>query len=398
MQQQKTNENKFRLTVVLVVLLAILVVVTILFVTYFISSLKVIFLSPNPERNNFSLLEFVRWQQQQQQRSRIDDGKCSGKAKKRVLIISYDTRGSKYRYMRTQAKFLRHFCDAHHGYEFKNHEDIAAIDEHLYESISDDYFTRNARFPAATFLDGILTARRKERRSPQLLDIPIFWKKLALLYYYMFVDGDCQNNNKQQTKYDVVMWLDSDAIVLPTAIPFGDIFDAYPDKSIMIPDEEITKDVYNAGIVMIRNDQVGRAFVERCLFDGFLLLEKNKNRWRYDEGSKKWSCDWCLWADENYEQGHMAKVLTTETHREDDGRGKERNFFNDYFLVLPSLLFDKWFFCLIPHEWLRKKIVQYLDGNKYCSIVHLYGQPHASRDFVFSDVLEEHFFPGAQEK
>jgi hypothetical protein len=125
------------------------------------------------------------------------------------------------------------------------------------------------------------------------LNLPIYWKKIQLVLELLNSD-----------KYDYVMWMDSDTIICDNDIKLEYILNKN-DKSIFIGKNLITtlsKD-YNAGVFIIKNDTIGKKFLNDCI-DIYLS--------RYeclDKGIYRLIGDW---AGRCYEQGIMNELLKSK--------------------------------------------------------------------------------------
>lgn len=122
------------------------------------------------------------------------------------------------------------------------------------------------------------------------LNLPIYWKKIQLVLELLNSD-----------KYEYVMWMDSDTIICDMDIKLENIL-SEKDKSIFIGKNLITtlsKD-YNAGVFIIKNDIIGKRFLNDCI-DTYLS--------RYeclDKGIYRLIGDW---AGRCYEQGIMNELI-----------------------------------------------------------------------------------------
>lgn len=65
---------------------------------------------------------------------------------------------------------------------------------------------------------------------------------------------------------------------------------------------EYMKDSFNTGIIIVRNKDWSRKFLQ------YWLDSYPSERWNYDSKSKRWNCNICIWAGDNYEQGSLSKI------------------------------------------------------------------------------------------
>ena len=84
--------------------------------------------------------------------------------------------------------------------------------------------------------------------------LPIYWQKLQLVYELL-------------PKYDYVLWLDSDTFICHPEIPLEYILKKSGSASILIGKDQpwTSSTVYCAGVFLIRNDKIGKKFIEDCI-------------------------------------------------------------------------------------------------------------------------------------
>lgn len=130
------------------------------------------------------------------------------------------------------------------------------------------------------------------------LKLPIYWKKIQLVL-------DLLESNPES---DYVMWMDSDTMVCQPEIPLEYILDKESTKSIFIGFDYPVKDRYNAGVFIIKNNDIGKMFLRECI-KTFTTRDKciEKN---IINGIEK--IEYKLngnWSGECYEQGIMNELL-----------------------------------------------------------------------------------------
>lgn len=126
------------------------------------------------------------------------------------------------------------------------------------------------------------------------LILPIYWQKLQCMLDMI----------KTYPQYEYIMWLDSDSIISHTEIPLEYLIELSPTSSIFIGKDHPSgeEQPYCAGIFMIKNDKIGRKFIEDCI-NTYLNREKCISKNKYVLNGK--------WAGECYEQGIMNELLKT---------------------------------------------------------------------------------------
>ena len=162
--------------------------------------------------------------------------------------------------------------------------------------------------------------------------------------------------------YDVIMYLDLDATIKNFDIPIEKIistgYDMYigeDPKSFRKEEEKNLSHLINTGCFIIRNTDWSKNFL-REWFD--LYIQKYSKKWKYQDGT--WICEECLWADQNYEQGSLSKMIL-------ENKIKERNhikIFNEN--VLSNIFYD-------------------IDGF----VLHLMATDNYTRYYLFQDLLKQ---------
>jgi hypothetical protein len=127
--------------------------------------------------------------------------------------------------------------------------------------------------------------------------LPIYWKKVH------WVDDVLKEGTS-----DFVMWLDSDTIIPRPRVPLSAIIAQAPEASIYIGRDwpHTPMHSYNAGVFMIRNNEVGRRFIAEC-------LEHITNHAACLVEDKPVLAG--AWAGACYEQGVMNQLLRGEFRR-----------------------------------------------------------------------------------
>lgn len=122
------------------------------------------------------------------------------------------------------------------------------------------------------------------------LDLPIYWKKIQVM-------KDLLTNYKV---YDYIMWMDSDTLILDPDIKIDNIL---KDKSIYIGKDYQLYDL-NAGVFIIKNDNIGNMFIEDCIKTYINREECKDNNGKYSLNSE--------WSGKCYEQGIMIELIKTK--------------------------------------------------------------------------------------
>ena len=127
------------------------------------------------------------------------------------------------------------------------------------------------------------------------LKLPIYWTKIQLVLEIL------ENNN-----VDYVMWIDSDTIICEPEINLEYIINQCPEKSIFIGLDYPATDRYNAGVFLIKNNDIGKNFLKECIKvyttrDKCIQKINGKIEYKLNGG----------WSGECYEQGVMNELLFT---------------------------------------------------------------------------------------
>ena len=140
-------------------------------------------------------------------------------------------------------------------------------------------------------------------------DIPVYWYKVLALQKYLGTG-----------EYDCVCWLDSDTVVVNQGYDVQQLLSSYPLSHIFLGRDEpvlsivgldsdiIKSPTLNAGFLMVRNTDTGRAFVDDCVDHYY------KNRSKCvdpDTGAVRG-----LYATTCYEQGAIDELVWTKYEKE----------------------------------------------------------------------------------
>jgi hypothetical protein len=174
------------------------------------------------------------------------------------------------------------------------------------------------------------------------LELPIYWKKIQVVKDILYMRG---KNGKPL--YDYVMWMDSDTIFVDNRIAIESFL--RDNKSIYIGNDFGT-DRHNAGVFIIKNNTVGRSFIEHCIHT-FL----NKDECKDENGNPSLKGGW---SGDCYEQGIMNDLLKT--------------VYVDHYVALDDHI-----------------IFNYNKPTTNAFILHLFGgkERYEHRDQVFEDIL-----------
>ena len=112
-------------------------------------------------------------------------------------------------------------------------------------------------------------------------------------WYKVFLVNDLIKTDE----YDYVFWMDSDTIINNFNIDLGeDILDKY-DSDIFVASDNIKYDVFNSGLFIVRNSEIGRKFMDDWIKEYDSICEKGNGSLRG------------VWAMSCYEQGNMNKLI-----------------------------------------------------------------------------------------
>lgn len=122
--------------------------------------------------------------------------------------------------------------------------------------------------------------------------VPPYWGKIYEIYEIM----------KEKPSLDYIMWLDSDAFFFNyNNDRFHNFIKKYSKYSMIF-----TKDMppwrgeFNAGVFIIKNDEIGQNIIKEW------LSHYNPNNWKYE--NMVWTTN-TKWAGDSYEQGSFIKYI-----------------------------------------------------------------------------------------
>ncbi len=124
-----------------------------------------------------------------------------------------------------------------------------------------------------------------------LKPVPPYWAKVYEIHRLM--------NEKKDIDY--ILWVDSDAFFVNfTKERLLNFLNKYKDYSFIgTPDIPPWTEKFNAGVFVIKNDQIGKAMVDKW------VTYYHKNVWNYNPETQKWKTD-ATWAGVEYEQGSFS--------------------------------------------------------------------------------------------
>ena len=99
--------------------------------------------------------------------------------------------------------------------------------------------------------------------------------------------------------YDVVLMLDSDAVVHGLDKKIGEVLFGFPGEHVFYADDVWFSEA-NAGVLIFTKEA-------KDIVDFWLSLY-HPDMWHYNKTSKKWKCDG-IWAGPEYEQGSLIKYI-----------------------------------------------------------------------------------------
>jgi len=119
-------------------------------------------------------------------------------------------------------------------------------------------------------------------------EYPCYWMKVHLMVKYM-------------KQYDIVVWLDSDAVIHKLGKPITDYWRDHPNKSFIgCNDPPIWRSPFMAAFFMVKNDPTGIQLMNEWL-ELFKTAQWKKNI--------TWTCQDCIWAGSSYEQGSFVERI-----------------------------------------------------------------------------------------
>lgn len=122
----------------------------------------------------------------------------------------------------------------------------------------------------------------------------VYWYKLYQINKYL-----------KSGKYDYVIWMDSDLIIMDNNTDISNIINTY-NNHIIIGRDEYTN-VLNAGMFIVKNSVIGNLFMDDCIE----LMEKRKHNCIVNDNMLKG-----MWAGVCYEQGIMNELIKDKYYYE----------------------------------------------------------------------------------
>lgn len=136
-------------------------------------------------------------------------------------------------------------------------------------------------------------------------NMPPYWIKVKIVRDLLLTN-----------KYKGILWLDTDAVINDFSIsldsiqlPNKSMYYSYEFAEFIIENKNNLKNedkhhfTFNAGVWFVLNDKQGRNIMN----DWMLLY--NPNKWYWKKKIKKWWCDDCKWAGEDFEQGSFFETI-----------------------------------------------------------------------------------------
>jgi hypothetical protein len=156
-------------------------------------------------------------------------------------------------------------------------------------------------------------------------------------------------------KYDYVLWVDSDTIIVNKEVSIDSLISKYGEKDIIIGRYKVFGNMieinaYCAGVFLIKNSDIGKKFINDC-------IDHLKDRPKCIVNNKEQG----LWAGVCYEEGAMNKLLKGE--------------YKDYVYVD-----DNYDIIYTP--------ICFVDKKTSALILHLAGAKNKERYEIFSSYLE----------
>lgn len=112
----------------------------------------------------------------------------------------------------------------------------------------------------------------------------VYWCKIQLVL------SELENPDND---YDYIIWMDSDTIIKNININLSDILNKFSSDIFIASDNLATYDLINAGVFIVKNNDIGKQFLKDCISDV-------KKECFNEDGKLKG-----LWAASCYEQGQM---------------------------------------------------------------------------------------------
>jgi hypothetical protein len=166
----------------------------------------------------------------------------------------------------------------------------------------------------------------------------VYWCKLYLVYEALI-----------SNKYDYVMWVDSDTMILDFNFDLNNLVNSY-DCHMLFTDDNILN-LINAGVFIIKNSDIGKNYIKTCLANDLpecVDIKTNKLKG--------------MWASTCYEQGIMNIIL--EKYKEN----------NKIFTIIPLNIFYNG---------------NNLNDINNSKILHYYGTTSEERLILFSKINKQ---------
>lgn len=172
------------------------------------------------------------------------------------------------------------------------------------------------------------------------LKLPIYWKKIQLVKELL------ETNN-----YDYVLWMDSDTLIIDESITIESLLD---NSSIYMGKDMKSKFNLNAGVFLIKNNNIGLKFLSDCI-NVYINRDNCKDKFGNYALNGEWSKG-C------YEQGIMNELIKTE-------------YFNNFKLLEDHIVLNT------------------NTPNTTCFILHLFGgiekNKEEKRNIAFKYIIED---------
>lgn len=119
------------------------------------------------------------------------------------------------------------------------------------------YISRNGVISGAYFKD--------PQHTNRIRNLGLYWQKITAL----LDAANITNPNNQERKYEWLLWMDADALFTNMDKRLEDIIQNYPEAYLIMPSDESEFGdpqaiVINNGVFLIRNNELGRLFLERA--------------------------------------------------------------------------------------------------------------------------------------
>lgn len=272
------------------ILLSITIILTVLFITLYSSNNKYIKIINKEDNKYEKLLKEYKIVSRLLNNNKVVNNNKLINSNLNILFVTYDDR-SKEEYVQIHNNNILDYCKKY-GYNYK-------------------------------FYD-----KKK-------INLNNYWYKIYLVL------KELENNN-----YDYVIWLDSDTIILDFTIDIKDIINSYNSDIFVVDDNISVHENINAGIFIIKNNDVGKQFLKDCLNSLKPMCVRKDNSLNGK------------WARTCYEQGIMNKIIIEK--------------YDKYTTVLPkNIVLCSYHICI-----------------EDVFIHHLYGRKAQDRKVIFNYMLK----------